>query len=323
MNRLSRRLARQLGIQILLLIGTLAAAELILRIVDLRELRVGLRVGDAIVHRFHPELGWYPAANTVVERKSLIRTVTVATNSLGLRDIEHDQVARPTVLVLGDSFVWGEDVEADERFTEIIRKQFPGLRIVNAGVSGYGTDQEFLLLQRLWDRFKPDVVVLIFCTENDRTDNTSNIIVGGYYKPYVIEMPDGQWRMAGQPVPMSRHVYFRENPVVRNSWLARAAVAGYIRFRHPRIMVPDPTEHLVAMMRDFVAERRAKFFVGIQRSLGEPLANFLETQNIPYVSFDGAEQYHGGGDHWTPAGHRTVAERLRPLLAESALPATH
>jgi hypothetical protein len=43
--------ARQFGLQLLLLIGTLAVAELVLRIVDLRELRGGYHEGSAAVFR--------------------------------------------------------------------------------------------------------------------------------------------------------------------------------------------------------------------------------------------------------------------------------
>ena len=45
---------------------------------------------------------------------------------------------------------------------------------INAGVTAYGTDQEYLLLRRLWDRIQPNVVVLMVCVDNDRKDNTVN-----------------------------------------------------------------------------------------------------------------------------------------------------
>src|SRR3974390_541975 len=45
-----RRLLRELGLQILLLLGTLALAEILLRVIDLRELRDGYSVGAAMVY---------------------------------------------------------------------------------------------------------------------------------------------------------------------------------------------------------------------------------------------------------------------------------
>src|SRR5258705_7105863 len=91
---------------------------------------------------------------------------------------------QPTIMFLGDSFVWGLDAEADERFTELLKPRIKGYKVLAAGVSGYGTDQEFLLLKKLWPEVKPAVVVLIFCTDNDRQDNSSNIRYEGYQKPY-------------------------------------------------------------------------------------------------------------------------------------------
>jgi hypothetical protein len=159
-----QRFLRQLGLQLILLIGTLIAAELILRAIDLRELRYGYRDGYPVVFRYDPEIGWLPVANRIATFEGS-KPITVRSNSFGLRDIEHDHSARPTVMFVGDSLVWGYDVEESERFTELLRDGYPGIRIVNAGVNAYGTDQEYLLLRRLWRAFNPDVVV--FCVDND------------------------------------------------------------------------------------------------------------------------------------------------------------
>jgi hypothetical protein len=309
----------------MVVLAALAAAELILRFVDLRELRDGYAVGASVIHRYDSEIGWAPVANTRVMFRGS-RTIDVRNNSLGLRDIEHDHAPAPAVLVLGDSFVWGYDVEQSERFTELLRGELPGVRIVNAGVVGYGTDQEYLLLDRIWSTFQPRVVVLIVCMLNDRADNSLNVTDGGYYKPYLVRNAEGGWSFAGRPVPKSRHVHFIDNPVVRNVWLARAAVTGYIRLRYPEIRVPDPTEQLIAMMREFVESRGAKFLVGLQHqsallrteaSLQDFLQvkAFLQSQNIPSTAFDDAESYDADGSHWTPRGHRLVADRLKSLLA--------
>ncbi len=316
-GRRIRRAAREIGLHIAIMIVTLAAIELMLRFVDLRELRDGYGAGYSLVHRYDPELGWLPIANTVGAFGGS-RTITVRHNSLGLRDVEPDRAGRPTVVFLGDSFVWGYDVEESERFTELLRGDLVGMRIVNAGISGYGTDQEYLLLNRIWGTVAPNVVVLIFCVDNDRDDNTSNMRYGGYYKPYVEGTADGAWRFAGQPVPRSRHFYFTDDRLVKHLWLARAALTGYIYWRYPEIAVPDPTEHLLATMREFVESRGAKFLVGLQYR--EPrLEAFLQAQHIPYTSFDGAESALVRGNHWTAKGHALVADRLRALLTATGV----
>jgi hypothetical protein len=233
-------------------------------------------------------------------------------------------VDRPTVLFLGDSFVWGYDVEQDERFTEILRDEFPRIRMVNAGVSGYGTDQEYLFLRRIWSNYKPDVVVLIFCIDNDRDDNKINQTKSGYFKPYFEQTSAGQWHIADYPIPKSRHSYFIENPFVRNLWLARAAVTAYVYLRNPTVTFADPTERLIETLRDFVQAQGAKFLVGLQDSEQHPEAvlqvqAFLQAQNIPFTLLEGAERYDADEKHWTPKGHRLVAGRLRSLLITNTI----
>jgi hypothetical protein len=237
-----RSLLRIALLQFLLLVASLVAAELILRAIDLRYLRTH-RTGSELVFSHDAELGWVPVPNSATTFTGS-RPINVRHNSLGLRDIEHDSTPKPTIAFIGDSFVWGYDAEAEERFTELLRTRLPGQRIVNAGVTAYGNDQQFLLLDRLWNRIKPDVVVLVFCTDNDRKDNSTNTPEGGLYKPYLVTTPDGQGRFAGQPVPWSRHLYFTEYWFARNSWVARAAVLAYVLLRHPVVTVPDPTERL-------------------------------------------------------------------------------
>jgi lysophospholipase L1-like esterase len=316
----ARRFGREVLVHLAVFVAVLAAAELILRAVDLRELRDSYEPGRALLFRHDDELGWAPVPNASATFTGT-RTVTVRNNSLGLRDVEPAGTRKPTVLFVGDSFVWGYDVEAQERFTELLRAKLPAARIVNAGVPGYGTDQEYLLLARIWSAINPDVVVLVFCTGNDRADNSADMRNGGYYKPYLERATDGAWHFAGQPVPWSRHAYFRENALVRNLWLARAAVTAFVQLAHPEIDVPDPTEQLVSMMHETVEKRGAKFLVGMEYHEA-PLEAFLRARGIPSIAFDGAPTYKGDGFHWTPEGHAIVAQRLIPLLAAAGISVT-
>jgi hypothetical protein len=305
--------------QLVILLVTLAVTELVLRVLDLRFLRDGARPGYAFVYRYDPDLGWAPVPNASAEFTGS-RTISVRNNSIGLRDIEHDRGGRPTILFIGDSFTWGFDVETKDRFTEILRARMPQADIVNAGVPGYGTDQEYLLLEKIWDAIRPDVVVLIYCSDNDRGDNSSNMRYDGYYKPYLAQTADARWEFRGQPVPKSRRVYFADDALVRNVWLARAAVSAWVQAMIPRIRVPDPTERLVTMMRDFVQARGAKFLVGEQKREHDPkLAPFLDAQGIPNTPFDAAESFDDFGFHWTPKGHVYVADALQALFARSGI----
>jgi hypothetical protein len=306
---------RSTWLALFMTLATSAAIEIVLRVVDLRILREA-RSERSLAYGYDAELGWAPIPNS----SSLVtteRTIHAHHNSLGLRDIEFEHDARPTLLFVGDSFVWGVDAEAGERFTDLLRGRISSYTTVNAGVSGYGTDQEYLWLQRLWPTIEPAVVVLIFCTDNDRLDNATNVRYDSYQKPYFATAPDGTLMLHGQPVPKSRQFFIRENWLVRHLWLARVAALATTEIRHPQLYVPDPTERLVSKIREFVEAHGARLMVGLQRS-DDKLMQHLQVERILFVTFDEAEAYPDrSGAHWTPAGHKLVADRLLRLLSEN------
>jgi hypothetical protein len=307
------KVVQSLGAAAFASVVTLAALEVILRIVDLRELREGVSE-RSLSYQYDAELGWapVPGSSAIVTNA---RTIQVHHNSIGLRDDEFTLDAEPTIMVLGDSFVWGLDAEADERFTDLLKPRVTGYKILAAGVSGYGTDQEYLLLQKLWPKVKPAVVVLIICTDNDRLDNSTNIRYEGYQKPYFTIGADGALALHGQPVPKSRLQAIKEDWWVRHSWLVRLANAVYLKVRHPAVQVPDPTERLIDAIKKLVEANNAIFLVGLQKT-DAGLVRHLQGRQIPFVAFDGAAAYPGEGigGHWTPEGHRLVAERMLALL---------
>ena len=308
---------RSACISALITLATLAVLEGMLRIANLRMLRDS-STERSLSYQYDPELGWAPVPNSNAVITNA-RTIHAQHNSLGFRDIEFMRDSRPTMLFIGDSFVWGVDAEAGERFTDLLRSRLPGFNIVNAGVSGYGTDQEYLLLQRLWPKIEPKVVVLVFCAINDRLDNSSSVRYESYQKPYFATLPDGALELRGQPVPKSRQVYVKENWLVRHSLLARVVAYNYVDLRHPAIDVPDPSERLVGKIREFVEAHGAKLVVGLQLR-DDKLIQHLQAERIPYVSFDGAEAYSGpSGAHWTPEGQKLVADRLFDLLTSNDL----
>jgi len=312
-----RNTMQSLGTIAIMTIVTLAALEIILRVVDLRELREGVSE-RSLSYQYDAELGWAPVPGSDSEVTNA-RTIHAHHNSLGLRDDEFTLDDKPTIVFLGDSFVWGLDAEADERFTELLKPRIEGFKILAAGVSGYGTDQEYLLLKRLWPKVKPAVVVLMVCTDNDRQDNSSNIRYEGYHKPYFTIAPDNVPVLAGQPVPKSRLQAIKEDWWVRHSWLVRLANAVYLKLRYPAVQLRrDPTEHLVDAIRKFVEANGAKFLVGLQTADAD-LVRHLDAKRIPFVAFDGAAAYPGAGvgGHWTPEGHKFVAERLFGLLSQN------
>ena len=298
------RALRSIAEVLLIACVTLAVVEIALRIIRPRIFRED-STERSLTYAYDAELGWAPTPNASSSVTTRERTFHARNNSLGLRDIELKNDPRPTLMFIGDSMVWGVDAEAGERFTDLLRSRIAKYKTVNAGVSGFGTDQEYLWLQRIWPKIEPAVVVLIFTTANDRSDNSTNVRYGGNRKPYFASTADGQLELRGQPVPKSRQLYFKEYWLVRHSWVARYFVSAYVEIRHWQLHVPDPTERLIDKIRDFVEAHGARLVVGLQLD-DDKLARHLQARRIPFVSLDGAEAYSGhSGAHWTPAGNRT------------------
>lgn len=258
------------------------------------------------------ELGWFPVANSYRELHYNQRT-TVRHNETGFRDGKHGLKKKKRIAFVGDSFVWGFDVNKEERFTEKIQALMPDWEVMNLGVAGYSTDQELLLVRRYFDDFRPDIVVLIFCQQNDEDDNQRNRVQGGYYKPYFVEH-NRVLKLKGVPVPKLANYYYAEHPVAFKSCLARAALLLYCRLVLDReIRVPDVTDMLIAEMRSFVEDRGARFAVGFE-SDNARLMSFCEKNNIAYIGLEHPLRYMKFSKHWTPRGHRYVAERIHNFL---------
>lgn len=266
--------------------------------------------------RYDRDLGWFPIENSVSTFTDS-RTIHVRHNSMGFRDREHRAGTKPRLLFLGDSFVWGYDVEQHERFTDLLAERMPDWDIINAGVAGYGTDQEYLLLQRYFARFDPDIVFLVFCTDNDMLDNSSNRVFNGeYYKPY-FESVGEILALRGVPVQKSMHYFFAEYRTLSRFHVLRAMTRLYYKmFGAPVLHTTDPTLKIIAQIRRFVEDRSAVFLVGLQKP--QPIVEvFLEDQGIRYVHLDNPYVYPAeAGSHWTPRGNALVSDTLHEFLRQ-------
>jgi hypothetical protein len=265
-----------------------------------------------LTYRFDEALGWFPVENS---RKlfRVTRTVEVAHNSRGFRDSEHILENKPRMIFIGDSYVWGYDIEKSERFTEKLREKLPAWSIYNLGVSGYGTDQEYLLLKNQYGFYKPNLVFLLFCTENDIQDNTTNLRYGGYFKPYFVASGDNL-KLSGIPIPKSENYFFQHHKSLSRLYWNRLLVKAYFGFTTPpQIRIENPTQAILQNMNAFVREHGGSFLVGLTAAHPE-LEGFLRASGIPYVDLSHSDRNPENDDHWTPEGHLLASERIHQFL---------
>ncbi len=120
-------------------------------------------------------LGWTQGPNKRVhilfERDNIDHFIE--SNSHGFRDDEF--IVNGTskkIVVLGDSFVANYAVKSNEVFTEIMESRLENTTVMNLGVPAYNNVQGYLLLKKIMNELKPDLVILVIYVRNDFYENT-------------------------------------------------------------------------------------------------------------------------------------------------------
>jgi lysophospholipase L1-like esterase len=299
-------------------------------------------------------LGWahQPGQEGIFKTPQFSTVVRI--NGNGLRDREHSyerQNDTKRILVLGDSFAWGYGVEESERFSQLLEKSL-GVEVINAGVSGYSTDQELLWYKNEGVKYETDLVILEIAG-NDIGDNDRQLVNTIYYKPrFVIE--EGQLVSIGYPVPKtslqgkfiyslsqrSALAYFLvqryfdlvsgyEKIKVNNSVQAKSPVSNISAKSEPFTL----TTALINEIRNTAELRKAKFMiVTTERWWNSPsnetYKDFIETleskgflvldvESTP--GFDPETMLIPKDGHWNQAGHKFVSEKIKALIESEQL----
>jgi lysophospholipase L1-like esterase len=135
----------------------------------------------------------------------------VSINSLGLRgpEIPPRESSDPRelrVLFSGDSIVAALEVDHEQTFVALLEPMLRErlgvpVRTINAGVRGYGTDQDYLYFRDRGWRLEPDLVVF-FHSGNDPGDNTTlHEMRRPFGKPAFSLRDGGKLELVGAPVP--------------------------------------------------------------------------------------------------------------------------
>jgi lysophospholipase L1-like esterase len=149
----------------------------------------------------HPVLGWVKTPDIEGDFRRGDVKIHEKINSKGLRDSEYEY-EKPNhtfrILVLGDSFTEGYDVNFEDLFTEILERRLNDslsirtgqkYEVINAGTGGYSTDQEYLFYATEGYKYHPDIVLMMTYAANDIYYN-SEANYGNYNKPLFIVKDD-------------------------------------------------------------------------------------------------------------------------------------
>ena len=182
-----------------------------------------------------PVAGWRPIPNiTVIRRRTEYRT-EIRINSHGWRDVEH-AYRKPgdsfRIVVLGDSFMEAFQVKVADSFPRRLERAiraggYSGVEVINLGVSGYGTYQEYLTFREEGVRYRPDLVILAMYPENDLIDNTRELAYAlwgdgdpqAFGRPYLVPTGSGWTEL---PPDYDRALRLASS----RTWWRRSAIYG-------------------------------------------------------------------------------------------------
>lgn len=306
-----------------------------------------------------PDVGYVltPGFEGDLHRSEFQTHFTTGQSGLRRADPRPRQPNTVRVLILGDSLTWGFGVADEETFVvrleTLLATTYPELdiQVLNGGVPGYSTADQLAFLQSRGARLKPDLVIVQFLSVNDLQDNRTPASTWATIQDGMLahRAPVSE-KGAVSSLPFRMRLWLRTN-----SHLARFAfdTIGYQGARFGILRQVDVlgeenfskedaqvgTELLVQIARtatELGAQSLFLYTTGqaqiIQDSYERPrsasvVENAAQQALVPWV--DAAQQlqqrpdryqlYYAMDGHWTPAGHRAMAEILADELMELGL----
>lgn len=208
-----------------------------------------LRAASSSPLRHHPTRGWASRPGHFEQDG-----VPVTVDAHGLRTVRpvaDEKDGRTRILVLGDSFAFGDEVGDEDTWEHRLQEQVEGIEVLNLATLGYGQDQMLLSLREDGLPLKPDVVLATFkgCLPERNTDTFN-----AWQKPrFFVE--DGALVLTGAPVPMPEEVMRADRWSLRLLDVGRMALEW--RHRRGAAHQDDIRRTTTALLDALEAESRA------------------------------------------------------------------
>jgi hypothetical protein len=280
---------------------------------------------------YDPSKGWRPKPGLKDVR--VFDNKILNTNSKGLRGKKNFPYSKnkQRILVLGDSFTFGDEVSDDETYCYYLQQMLPHTEIINMGVHGYGHDQMLILLREEGVRYQPDIVILGFLP----LDMSRNLLeFRDFAKPRFV-LKGGELKLTGTPVP-------RPQDILQRDWSRPriADISSLIHYRAKSLLglrekeIEDITSAILTEMIKLVDSvhaipllaylpRAREIAMDLAVTPGEAYMLTLCRLNEKARCFSTrphfaerrakGEAFKSSG-HWEPAGHLAVAEAIKNYL---------
>jgi GDSL-like lipase/acylhydrolase family protein len=289
---------------------------------------------------YHPTRGW--TLKPGLNHYPMARGKTLTTNSKGIRNAAEVPYGRRSqgerILVLGDSFTFGEDVSDDETYSDALGRLLPEAEVLNFGVHGYGLDQMLLYLREEGVRYRPDWVILGYVDED-----LYRGLLGfrDYAKPRFRLDKDSSLQLEGVPVLPPEHFLAWESYYPRTLDLAQVLYQAQ-RWRdgaNRRDSEALGRATLLEMVRTIreAGATPALFYLPVENELGDRSAALSRGESyLRSVCLAAGVRFHSlrrelaeavePGDrgamlgHWPARIHLRAAALIRDTLAAETTP---
>jgi|GEM_PF-855094 len=290
---------------------------------------------DARERNFQEYLGWETAAN--LSKKEVVKDygeIIYSTGKYGFRkfgDVKSDKIK---LFVIGDSFTAAHSVSDGDAYYNFLEKHNENIEMFAYGGGGYGSLQEFMILDRYFDEIRPDVVLWQFCS-NDFVNNchelesaslfNNNQMTRPYYSDGHIEwlfpkQYDGWFDKLIQSSYLLRIFNIRlnilagekrgsiegelspEHPLFQKSAKITSDIIGFVKERigdMPMLAFSvDEPKWTGCTFQDICKEHSIDFIEGIPKAIAEAKKSGVVVDGSPYDA------------HWNGRGHAIAGEMI-------------
>lgn len=270
--------------------------------------------------------------------------VEIITDANGFRAFGAPSSAKCRVLFIGDSFTFAKDVSQSEPFHAVAGRMLD-VEVFAYGADGYGTLQEYLVLDAWMDRIRPHVVVWQFC-RNDFIGNQPELTRASAKNQCHVAQPflfadgsilrinpgEGRWSQGVRPLPSAllRSLAYRLDnrngfPTLENTVENVIEREG---FHFPPFQrAVETTERLFEKIQARCGETPLLVFdVEARKPYSEAFRDICARRGLSRVegvaeaiqraAAEGTVVFAEDGGHWNAEGHRICGE----LLAEALQP---
>ncbi|MHA2039089.1 MAG: SGNH/GDSL hydrolase family protein [Promethearchaeota archaeon] len=120
---------------------------------------------------FSEQIGWKTKENWSWTRRDEGYEVVFSTTKYGFRVFGDPNTNKFKIFVLGDSYTHGTTVSDGYTYYDYLRKNHENIEIFAFGTGGYGSLQEYMILDKYFDIIQPDLILWQFMS-NDIINNS-------------------------------------------------------------------------------------------------------------------------------------------------------